>query len=142
MAWFECAGLWLSRMDGGRAVSRDSTKLPQHERRSRPWHTHTAHRGKNETERVFRILYSSRPDYLSFLSFSLWILVSKQGMNQALLRIGSRRLAHAATSTTINTRRMSSEASFPVTESIKAKLTKAFQPSHLDVINESHMHNV
>lgn len=105
----------------------------------RPWHT------ARTTEGVFLFpscsapLFFCRPDTLSLLSFSLWILVSKQGMIQALSRIGSRRSSHAAT---INTRRMSGEASFPVTASIKAKLTKAFQPTHLDVTNESHMHNV
>jgi stress-induced morphogen len=31
---------------------------------------------------------------------------------------------------------------FPVTESIRQKLTAAFAPAHLEVINESHMHNV
>lgn len=35
-----------------------------------------------------------------------------------------------------------SDASFPVTASIRDKLTKALHPFHLDVINESHMHNV
>jgi BolA protein len=35
-----------------------------------------------------------------------------------------------------------SDASFPVTASIRDKLTKALHPLHLDVINESHMHNV
>jgi stress-induced morphogen len=39
-------------------------------------------------------------------------------------------------------RTMSSEATFPVTASIRQKLTDAFQPTHLDVLNESHMHNV
>jgi BolA protein len=33
-------------------------------------------------------------------------------------------------------------ASFPVTASIRRKLTDAFQPAHLEVINESHLHNV
>jgi BolA protein len=31
---------------------------------------------------------------------------------------------------------------FPVTEAIKEKLTAAFVPTHLEVINESHKHNV
>jgi stress-induced morphogen len=31
---------------------------------------------------------------------------------------------------------------FPVTESIRQKLTAAFEPTHLEVINESHLHNV
>lgn len=31
---------------------------------------------------------------------------------------------------------------FPVAAAIQQKLTDAFQPSHLDVINESYMHNV
>jgi stress-induced morphogen len=33
-------------------------------------------------------------------------------------------------------------SSFAVSASIRAKLTAAFEPTHLDVINESHMHNV
>jgi stress-induced morphogen len=33
-------------------------------------------------------------------------------------------------------------SSFAVSESIREKLTAAFDPTHLDVINESHMHNV
>lgn len=41
------------------------------------------------------------------------------------------------------TRRMSEASpSFPVAASIRDKLTEAFSPSHLEVINESHMHNV
>ena len=36
----------------------------------------------------------------------------------------------------------SSPSSFPVTETIREKLTQAFQPQVLQVINESHMHNV
>ena len=32
--------------------------------------------------------------------------------------------------------------SFPVTKNLTKKLTDAFTPSHLEVINESHMHNV
>ena len=36
----------------------------------------------------------------------------------------------------------SSSSSFPVTESIRQKLTETFNPIHLEVINESHMHNV
>jgi stress-induced morphogen len=32
--------------------------------------------------------------------------------------------------------------SFPVAAFIRDKLTEAFSPSHLEVINESHMHNV
>ena len=32
--------------------------------------------------------------------------------------------------------------SFPIATSIRQKLGEAFDPSHLDVINESHMHNV
>jgi BolA protein len=35
-----------------------------------------------------------------------------------------------------------SDASFPVMASIRDKLTKALNPVHLHVINESHMHNV
>eukprot|EP00544_Gedaniella_sp_CCMP2646_P004714 CAMPEP_0202481212 /NCGR_PEP_ID=MMETSP1361-20130828/886_1 /ASSEMBLY_ACC=CAM_ASM_000849 /TAXON_ID=210615 /ORGANISM="Staurosira complex sp., Strain CCMP2646" /LENGTH=123 /DNA_ID=CAMNT_0049108709 /DNA_START=228 /DNA_END=599 /DNA_ORIENTATION=+ len=31
---------------------------------------------------------------------------------------------------------------FPVTNAIREKLTKSFHPTHLEVINESHMHNV
>jgi stress-induced morphogen len=37
---------------------------------------------------------------------------------------------------------MSTSSSTPVAASIQEKLTKEFQPTHLDVINESHMHNV
>ena len=36
----------------------------------------------------------------------------------------------------------SATPSFPVTEAIREKLTQAFQPQVLEVINESHMHNV
>uniref|UniRef100_A0A7S2P2A9 BolA-like protein n=1 Tax=Leptocylindrus danicus TaxID=163516 RepID=A0A7S2P2A9_9STRA len=32
--------------------------------------------------------------------------------------------------------------SFPITQSITSKLKEAFDPVYLDVINESHMHNV
>jgi stress-induced morphogen len=35
-----------------------------------------------------------------------------------------------------------SSVPFPVTEAIREKLSATFQPAHLDVINESHMHNV
>jgi stress-induced morphogen len=42
----------------------------------------------------------------------------------------------------VRRRTMSSSASFPVTESIRQKLTDAFHPQVLQVINESHMHNV
>ena len=35
-----------------------------------------------------------------------------------------------------------SSQSGPVSQIIAAKLTEKFQPIHLDVINESHMHNV
>lgn len=38
--------------------------------------------------------------------------------------------------------RMTSSASFPVTDSITTALRTRFLPSHLEVINESHMHNV
>jgi stress-induced morphogen len=31
---------------------------------------------------------------------------------------------------------------FPVKAAMTEKLIKAFDPSHLDVLNESHMHNV
>jgi stress-induced morphogen len=31
---------------------------------------------------------------------------------------------------------------FPVTNAIRDKLTESFHPTHLEVINESHMHNV
>uniref|UniRef100_A0A7S2W6G2 BolA-like protein n=1 Tax=Eucampia antarctica TaxID=49252 RepID=A0A7S2W6G2_9STRA len=31
---------------------------------------------------------------------------------------------------------------FPVTSSIKTKLQNSFQPVHLEILNESHMHNV
>lgn len=41
--------------------------------------------------------------------------------------------------TAVGTRMMSS---FPVAASIQEKLTATFQPTHVDVINESHMHNV
>jgi stress-induced morphogen len=37
---------------------------------------------------------------------------------------------------------LSDGVSFPVTESIREKLTDAFHPQVLEVINESHMHNV
>ena len=30
----------------------------------------------------------------------------------------------------------------PITSSIETKLTEAFKPIHLDIINESYMHNV
>mmetsp|Transcript_23451 Transcript_23451/g.34586 ORF Transcript_23451/g.34586 Transcript_23451/m.34586 type:complete len:176 (+) Transcript_23451:378-905(+) len=33
-------------------------------------------------------------------------------------------------------------ATFPVTEAINTKLNESFNPTHLEVINESHMHNV
>jgi BolA protein len=36
----------------------------------------------------------------------------------------------------------SSTPSFPVTSSIRLKLTDRLKPIHLDVLNESHMHNV
>jgi hypothetical protein len=36
----------------------------------------------------------------------------------------------------------SSTPSFPVTSSIRQKLTDSLKPIHLDVLNESHMHNV
>jgi stress-induced morphogen len=36
----------------------------------------------------------------------------------------------------------SSNPSFPVTSSIRQKLTDSLKPIHLDVFNESHMHNV
>lgn len=35
-----------------------------------------------------------------------------------------------------------SSTSFPVTSSIRQKLTDQLKPIHLDVLNESHMHNV
>jgi BolA protein len=37
---------------------------------------------------------------------------------------------------------MSSAPSFPVTQVIREKLSQAFSPQVLEVINESHMHNV
>ena len=33
-------------------------------------------------------------------------------------------------------------AAFPVTSAIREKLTESLHPTHLEVINESHMHNV
>eukprot|EP00934_Nitzschia_sp_Nitz4_P006513 Nitzschia sp. Nitz4//scaffold212_size37733//22299//22864//NITZ4_007736-RA/size37733-augustus-gene-0.13-mRNA-1//-1//CDS//3329542031//6503//frame0 len=39
-------------------------------------------------------------------------------------------------------RNMASAVAFPVAASIEEKLRAKFQPSHLDVINESYMHNV
>jgi stress-induced morphogen len=36
----------------------------------------------------------------------------------------------------------SSPSRFPVTDAIRHKLTEAFRPTHLEVINESHMHSV
>ena len=38
--------------------------------------------------------------------------------------------------------RTMSAASFPVTATIQEKLQKAFAPTHLEVLNESHRHNV
>jgi stress-induced morphogen len=47
----------------------------------------------------------------------------------------------SSTSTSIDA--SSNSASFPITASIREKLTKEFQPlHHLEVINESHMHKV
>jgi BolA-like protein 1 len=37
---------------------------------------------------------------------------------------------------------MSSTSSFPVTAAIRDNIQKALQPTHLEVINESHMHKV
>jgi stress-induced morphogen len=37
---------------------------------------------------------------------------------------------------------MSNDASGPIAEAIKEKLTAAFTPVHLEVRNESHMHKV
>ena len=37
---------------------------------------------------------------------------------------------------------MSSSASGPIFNSIESKLNSAFNPIHLDIINESYMHNV
>lgn len=37
---------------------------------------------------------------------------------------------------------MSADAKFPVSAAITANLSATFDPSHLEVINESHMHNV
>ena len=34
------------------------------------------------------------------------------------------------------------DVGFPIETSIRGKLTKAFSPTHLEVLNESHMHNV
>eukprot|EP00945_MAST-04E_sp_MAST-4E-sp1_P004627 g4627.t1 len=34
------------------------------------------------------------------------------------------------------------EIDFPIERSIREKLTKAFSPTHLEILNESHMHNV
>jgi stress-induced morphogen len=36
----------------------------------------------------------------------------------------------------------SAASQFPVTNAIREKLTESFHPTHLEVINESHMHNV
>mmetsp|Transcript_5497 Transcript_5497/g.8380 ORF Transcript_5497/g.8380 Transcript_5497/m.8380 type:complete len:172 (+) Transcript_5497:141-656(+) len=41
-----------------------------------------------------------------------------------------------------NNRNMSSTSTFPIQQSIQTKLTEELNPIHLDVINESHMHNV
>ena len=45
-------------------------------------------------------------------------------------------------SSNMSTASTSSSSKFPVTATLTTKLTEEFQPSHLDVINESHMHNV
>jgi len=42
----------------------------------------------------------------------------------------------------IGYRTIMSSSAFPVTANLTTKLTEAFEPSHLEVINESHMHNV
>ena len=60
-------------------------------------------------------------------------------MNQTGLRLLPRLIKSLPES--CNIRKMSG-ASFPVTASIQEKLAQTFEPSHLDVINESHMHNV
>jgi len=39
-------------------------------------------------------------------------------------------------------RRMSAEAQYPVTAAIQTKLSTQLKPLHLQVMNESHMHNV
>ena len=39
-------------------------------------------------------------------------------------------------------RRMSAEAKYPVTAAIQTKLSTQLKPLHLQVMNESHMHNV
>ena len=56
-------------------------------------------------------------------------------ISNSLLRICTRRLSS-------RTMTSNSVAQFPVTAAIKENLTKAFNPSHLEVINESQMHNV
>ena len=48
----------------------------------------------------------------------------------------------AKSSKILQRRSMSSSPSFPVQAAIQEKLTAAFSPTHLEVINESHMHNV
>jgi len=45
-------------------------------------------------------------------------------------------------STQLQLHRMSSTGATPVATAITSKLTAAFSPSHLQVMNESYMHNV
>lgn len=48
----------------------------------------------------------------------------------------------AATVTASTSSLSATTAQFPVAEAIRTKLQETFQPVHLEVINESHMHNV
>mmetsp|Transcript_112945 Transcript_112945/g.326278 ORF Transcript_112945/g.326278 Transcript_112945/m.326278 type:complete len:142 (+) Transcript_112945:77-502(+) len=62
-------------------------------------------------------------------------------MNSGFMLRTGRSLIRASTSSTPQSisRTMSS---FPVEAAIRTKLTESFSPIHLDVFNESHMHNV
>jgi len=66
-----------------------------------------------------------------------------------LHRYGGLRNQHATATTTIRMSQQQSTTTTPTTSSsssvaqtIQNKLTEAFQPTHLEVRNESHMHNV
>jgi len=57
-------------------------------------------------------------------------------LNNSWLRYNARKTTHLPFATT------STMVQSPMQDSITSKLTAAFQPIHLEVINESHMHNV
>mmetsp|Transcript_25913 Transcript_25913/g.42482 ORF Transcript_25913/g.42482 Transcript_25913/m.42482 type:complete len:159 (-) Transcript_25913:93-569(-) len=69
-------------------------------------------------------------------------LVSHLGTTKTISRTGAVVNSAVFRGTKNTSVRIMSSASFPVTESIRQKLTDAFQPVFLDVINESHMHKV